>query len=254
MNFYAAIAEQYDEVFPFDSGIASFLEREMKGRARLLDVACGSGTYAVRLATLGHEVLGVDSEEAMIEAARGKARPLHGMSAGPVHDFAAPGSGADFRVLDMAALDTLPSASFDGVYCIGNSLAHLGTKEDAAGTVAAMARRLAPGGRIVLQSINVPGVLAKGGALPAIESGAVRFERRYEKRGPGSVWFDTTLAVKAGNRILRNRIPLLDLGPGDLADFIAGTGLADLRSFGSYGGAAFDPAESFVVILTARAP
>ncbi len=46
--------------------------------ARLLDAACGPGLYAVRLATAGHHVVGIDVGEAVL----GHARSLAGAAAG----------------------------------------------------------------------------------------------------------------------------------------------------------------------------
>ncbi|AHF80660.1 class I SAM-dependent methyltransferase [Thermococcus paralvinellae] len=46
---------------------------ELKGPKRILDLACGFGRHAIKLAELGHEVVGVDIMEGFLEIARKKA-------------------------------------------------------------------------------------------------------------------------------------------------------------------------------------
>jgi ubiquinone/menaquinone biosynthesis C-methylase UbiE len=65
---------------------------------RVLDVGCGTGFVALRLAELGHTVTGVDLSPRMIGQARRKAE--------------SEGLTADFHVADAASLD-LPAATFD---------------------------------------------------------------------------------------------------------------------------------------------
>ena len=51
--------------------IARLIDRGVGGRrARVLDVACGTGTLARRLARSGHEVTGIDAVPGLVEAAR----------------------------------------------------------------------------------------------------------------------------------------------------------------------------------------
>lgn len=73
---------------------------------RILDIACGNGQFARRLAKLGASVLGVDISEQMIERARAR-------TAG------APGR-VEFRVIDCTRADALLSLGeqqFDAAVC-----------------------------------------------------------------------------------------------------------------------------------------
>jgi 2-polyprenyl-3-methyl-5-hydroxy-6-metoxy-1,4-benzoquinol methylase len=73
---------------------------------RILDIACGNGQFARRLAGLGAHVLGVDISERMIERARART--------------AEPGARIEFRVLDCASTDALMSLGenqFDAAVC-----------------------------------------------------------------------------------------------------------------------------------------
>jgi SAM-dependent methyltransferase len=55
----------------------------------VVDLGCGSGIYASRLAEAGYHVVGVDLSPAMVELAR-RAAPTADISVGSVHDFPLP--------------------------------------------------------------------------------------------------------------------------------------------------------------------
>ena len=103
------------------------------GRApqHVLDVGCGTGFLALRLAELGHRVDGVDLSAQMIEQARGKAEQA--------------ALEIDFRVGDAADLDC-PGEAYDLVaarHVIWNL-------QDPERGVAEWLRVLRPGGRLLL--------------------------------------------------------------------------------------------------------
>jgi SAM-dependent methyltransferase len=73
---------------------------------RVLDVACGNGLFARRLASRGANVLAVDVSEAMVERARGHAVPTPG--------------AIEYRLLDAAdpaAVAALGESAFDAIVC-----------------------------------------------------------------------------------------------------------------------------------------
>jgi ubiquinone/menaquinone biosynthesis C-methylase UbiE len=92
-----------------------------------LDAACGTGRYAVYLAALGHEVIGVDTTPEMLAVARAKI---------PAADF----YEADVRDLPIA------DNAVDVVVC-GIAASHL---PDLTPAFAEFARVLRPGGHLVL--------------------------------------------------------------------------------------------------------
>ena len=97
--------------------------------ARLLDVPCGHGRHARLLAAHGYAVTGVDLSEEFLEAARGED----------------PEGKVDWVLSDMREV----SGECDGAYCLGSSFGYLGHAGDRE-FVAAVSRRLAVGGRFVL--------------------------------------------------------------------------------------------------------
>ena len=100
------------------------------GPGSVLDAGCGTGRVAIELSRRGHQVVGVDVDEAMLESARVKAPDLEwvrGDLADPELDF-----GRPFDVVVMAGnvLIFVPSGSEEQV-------------------IANAARWLRPGGRLV---------------------------------------------------------------------------------------------------------
>jgi len=101
---------------------------------RVLEIACGNGLYARKLANLGAEVVATDFAPEMI--ARAQARP-------------SPAAGKiEYRVLDAtdeAALLALGERSFDAAIC----MMALFDMSEIAPLMRALARLLRPGGRFV---------------------------------------------------------------------------------------------------------
>ena len=72
-TLFAGAAAYYEKGrLPSAPGLAAAFEEalELDGRGRLLDVGCGPGTVALRLADLFEEVVGLDADEGMIDEAR----------------------------------------------------------------------------------------------------------------------------------------------------------------------------------------
>jgi ubiquinone/menaquinone biosynthesis C-methylase UbiE len=103
------------------------------GRApqRVLDVGCGTGFLALRLAELGHIVTGIDLSGQMIEQARGKAEQA--------------AMQIEFRVGDAADLD-----SADQAYDLVVARHVIWNLPDPERGVAEWLRVLRPGGRLLL--------------------------------------------------------------------------------------------------------
>jgi 2-polyprenyl-6-hydroxyphenyl methylase / 3-demethylubiquinone-9 3-methyltransferase len=97
-----------------------------------LDVGCGAGLLAEPLARLGAKVTGIDASPEVIAVAREHA--------------AAMGLDIDYRVGDVQVLE----AQFDLITCM-EVIEHVA---DAAAFVKALAKRLAPGGLLVMSTPN----------------------------------------------------------------------------------------------------
>ncbi len=98
------------------------------GPRTVLDAGCGTGRVAIELARRGIDVVGVDLDPAMLAAARAKAPGLTWVEA------------------DLAGLDL--GRSFEVVVMAGNVVCFVSPGTEGA-VVAAAARHVAPGGRLV---------------------------------------------------------------------------------------------------------
>jgi len=113
-------------------GEATFCSARTPPGSRVLDAGCGTGRVAIRLAELGYDCLGVDSDDSMLEQARAAAPTLHWITA------------------DLAALNGHPELDgpFGLVVAAGNVIPLLAPGTEA-GVVAALARRLVPAGLLI---------------------------------------------------------------------------------------------------------
>ena len=114
------------------------LDRLPPGPGLALDVGCGTGRFARRLAATGMAVEAVDVSATMIEAATG---------------LGSPGPGEIvYRRADVAA-DALPEAHYDFISCIA-SLHHMPAE-----TLVKLRRALVPGGVLVVLGLAKPSSL-----------------------------------------------------------------------------------------------
>ena len=127
---------------------SSWLQLDRGGDPVLLDVACGSGGPALRIARLtGCRVRGIDAHAAAVQAARDQAGQ------------AGLGDRASFEQVDASRPLPFEDASFDAITCI-DAILHLPGRPQ---VLAEWARVLKPGGRLLFTD-------------PVIVSGAVTNE------------------------------------------------------------------------------
>jgi len=136
---FDAIAEEYDETLPphvvqhyLDKRVAYILDNCPRGSA--LDVGCGTGVLAGRLAKAGYEVTGLDPSQGMLDVMAETEPEVRGVR----------GDGAELPFED---------ASFDVVTTVA-ALHHIAEPAAVHATLGEMARVARPGGRIVVWDHN----------------------------------------------------------------------------------------------------
>jgi SAM-dependent methyltransferase len=116
------------------AGEARLVDTLLPRRARVLDAGCGPGRVGAFLAAAGHEVVGVDADPVLIEAAE------------------ADHPGPRWIVGDLAELD-LPALGvrepFDGIVCAGNVMAFL-APSTRGGVLRRLRAHLRPDGRAAI--------------------------------------------------------------------------------------------------------
>jgi len=136
--FLAVVRRNDAGVSAYDDGLAAFCLERLRptAGASLADVGCGAGDVAVRLAAAGHRVLGLDVSTELVAHCRSLA-PADGAARFVVHDMRRP----------------LPEAEFAGVVCLGVTFGYFSDAENAL-ALHNMARALAPGGLLLIESDN----------------------------------------------------------------------------------------------------
>lgn len=128
------LAAVYDALEPDRDDLDAYVAMAREFAAHtVVDVGCGTGCLAVLLAARGFDVVGVDPAAASLEVARAKP------------------SADSVRWIHGVAAD-LPVLQADLVVMTGNVAQAITDPDDWAATLAAAARVLRPGGRLVFES------------------------------------------------------------------------------------------------------
>lgn len=235
MSFYAEFAEHYEAIFPFSEAVYALLRRYiLPEHRRCLDIGCGTGHYCGRLAVDGFAAVGIDLDAAMI---------AHACRHYPQAVFHV------LNMLDVAAListDPMDSTEkelrFDAAFCIGNTAAHL-TQTQFAQFLDSVRRVLKPGAPWILQVMNWDYVLERDSfTFPVIETPqGLTFHREYRAISEARVTFHTRLQSGV-DVIFEDETPLYPLRTPEIVRLHQEHGFAFVDHFGSYAGAAFDPA------------
>ena len=117
----------------------AYMDKYLQPESSILDVAAGTGIYALRYAARGHEVTALDITPKYIDIINQKAEDS--------------GLQIDSRVNDARDLSIIADASVDNVFCMG-PIYHLTKKEDRDAVMRECVRVLKPGGLLFLAYIN----------------------------------------------------------------------------------------------------
>jgi SAM-dependent methyltransferase len=165
-------ADAYDSIYrskDYD-GEVDLIERiltrhNFAGSRHLLDLGCGTGAHAIRLAQRGHRVVGIDRSPAMLAQARAKAAVEPGLRLG-------------FHEADICKLDL--HQEFDAALMMFTVLGYLLYDSDLDAALASVRRHLALGGLFIFDVWHGPAVLAERPADRNISvvHGLVRINRK----------------------------------------------------------------------------
>jgi SAM-dependent methyltransferase len=214
----------------------------LPSNAQVLDCSCGTGQLAVGLAGLGMQVVATDASSAMVRRT----------------ELLAEESGASVLTVraDWEELtDHFGDATFDMVFCVGNSLHHAQGARGRVAALASMSRLLRRGGRLVLTSRNWELVRSRGSRLDIGDrvvrrngrDGLVIYRWDIAQRWEQEHHIEIAVAQVEGNGSVLVRSELLSCWPyqyGELESELHSVGLRVEKS-------TFDPeAEGYVVVAT----
>lgn len=221
---YDALYETKDYGAECDVLERVFRKRSSSPVKSVLDLGCGTGGHAVRLAQRGYTVTGIDRSPGMLEAARAKAAELAG--------FGSTMSGsATFAQGDVRSFD-LGGQAFDAAAMLFAVLGYQITNEDVLSTLKTVRRHLTPGGLFVFDVWYGPGVLTDPPGerikeVPTAEGSILRVARGDLDVGRHTCTVSYDLLHLAGDRVVertREAHPMRYFFPRELELFLSVSG------------------------------
>ena len=248
-DYYTAILEYYDELFPVSEDVPKFfrrlqieLKKEMPGQAaalvRYLGIGCATGNLENKLAGSGFDITGIDKNASMIETA--KRRMKRGFST--------------TRFFEMSTIDMrrfLKQGSFNVIACLDNTLPYL-TDEILLRKFFHDAKELlAPGGKLVLQTLNYDAIPAnKPSRLPDRSSVRVTLQRGYIPDAEGLLTLDSALELGNGKKLLLQKTTkIVPLSANRLEALAREAGFTSCSLLGSYSGDSWSKESPITIAL-----
>jgi ubiquinone/menaquinone biosynthesis C-methylase UbiE len=179
-HFYDDIADYYDQMISFEKRLpieeAKFMNLiEKYSVSTALDAGAGSGFHSVLLAKCGVRVTAVDLSGKMLRKLEHNAKR---------HKVKIETIKSDFYKL------RLPPSSFDAIFSLGNTLAHLPSPEHLRNSVTTFARLLKPGGVLILQLLNYDRIIGQKERLQSIKKDDGNLYIRYYELHDNQIIFN----------------------------------------------------------------
>lgn len=246
-QFYDELADDYDVMTAFEKRFVQ--ERpffrilvDTHGLTTAIDAGSGTGFHSILLAQLGVRVTAVDLSRGMLARLRDHAASL----ALPIDTLAIPFS-------ELAATVRTP---VDGLFSMGNTLAHLLTPAELARALENFARVIRPGGILFLQVLNYARILSARTRVQNVrEEGGTTFIRYYDFAGE-TIRFNVMRVLRAGGKP-EAQLSSVELRPvlaEELSGLLTDAGFAEIKTFGSIAMEEYSAPESRDLVVLARRP
>ncbi len=215
----------------------SFLvkELELTEPMDILDLACGFGRHANRLATLGHRVTGIDLMPGFLELAR--------------KDADARGVLVDYRQGDMRRLDF--DRQFDRVLLLFTAFGYFEDEENAQ-VLVNIARALKPGGRLIFDTINRDTNLKYHIPCFVVEKGNDLMIDRISFDTLTGRQYDRRIVIRNGVRKDKPYFVRL-YNPSEINDLLKKAGLETVKMCGDWEGAPLGSEGRRMIVIARKA-
>ena len=250
-EFYSAIIEYYDELFPLEEKTIQFLsdiweeqknsmEIDFAPMCRYLGIGCATGNLENRLVSEGWDVTGIDKNKTMIDTA--KRRMKRGFSC--------------IRFYEMSTIDMrhfLKKESFNIISCVDDMLPYIADEILLRKFFHDTYELLTQNGKLVIQCLNTeqyePG---KPIVQPERSSVRVTLSRTWISAEEGRYVLDATLEHGNGKRfVLRKNTYLLPATPSRIKVMAQEAGFTGFETYADYDKADFTgESENFVMVIT----
>lgn len=242
-SFYDRLAPDYDAMTTFEKrfvqeGPFFRLLVQRYHVASALDAGCGTGFHSIVLASLGVSVTAVDVSARMLRELEGHMNGL----------------GYDIRTVQaqFADLPARITERLDAVFCMGNTLAHLRSKQELGGALQVFSHLLVPGGIFFAQVLNYDRILSERPEIQNLrETPQGTFTRSYEYSGD-SIRFTIRKRPPGAGEEHAQSVELRPLLSGEFGALLAQAGFKEVNAFGSIAMEPFDPAVSRDLVVLAR--
>ena len=241
-EFYDHLAGEYDGM----TGFADRFEREepvfrdivnAHNLRTALDAGCGTGFHSLLLARLGVAVTAIDVSTKMVQRTQQHAA----------------GMGLPVTVVQSDVLHVADGihAPFDAVFVLGNTLPHLTSDGEVDRALGNFRSMLAPGGLLVLQTLNYDTVLAGRNRIISVkETGGSTYVRFYDF-GAGTLTFNVLVLKRTASGLSHTLHSTLvrPLTSAFIMDALGRAGFVSTKRFGSLGRDPFTPSSRDHVVF-----
>ena len=230
-TFETELAKYYDVMRQYrdysrESNFADELIRGNVPEAKsVLDLCCGTGEHAIRMARLGYEVTGVDQSQDMLDIATAKAM-VSGLS-------------IDFICKDVFKLEI--KEKFEDAYCLGYTFLYMTTNSDVRRFFKAVRNALISGGLFLVDFINGLSLskdFDKDEFIYRHKNATIRQHDRWrldEKRGVKHLDFEYEITDSEGRvQRISAEEDLRIFYDNDVQVLLSGCGFTSVESFGDY--------------------
>lgn len=216
MSFYHTLTPYYDVLFPANDKQIRYISSYYAEGSSLLDMGAGTGNIAYALAEAGYNVTAAEPEKEMCARIRAKAEKCGRLT-----------------VISTSMQELVQLTDhYDGIYCVGNTLAHLQDRKEISQFLQQAHRRLRAHGTLLIQIVNYDKVLAGSDfTFPVIRNEHVTFERGYELVDD-KVLFTTTLT--ANGQAISNTIPLFPVTYNQLVLLLEQCGYHHIEAYSNF--------------------
>lgn len=217
MSFYKILTPYYDQIFPANKNTQQFISANFQKGGKILDVGAGTGNMALALANEGFIVTATEPEERMAEEIRKKALARN--------------ISLNVETKTMQQLAQFAD-TYDGIYCIGNTLAHLRDLEEIDQFLQLSYSKLNENGVFILQIVNFQRVLVNRElSFPVIKNENFEFQRHYEL-ADRNVLFTTALITEGKTK--SNTISLYPATANQLLPLLQSCGFKEISTYGNF--------------------
>lgn len=231
-TFYEVLTPYYDEIFPSNDKQISFLTSSFPAASTLLDIGAGTGNTAIALTKAGYNVTAAEPEPYMTTKINEKIKR----------------DQLEIEVLQcsmqqMSKLDK----TFDGIYCIGNTLPHLDNFKEISTFLQSAFNKLKAQGTLVIQTVNFEKVLVhQQYSFPLIQKDSFTFTRQYEPQDH-KIMFTTILKTQTETH--SNTLPLYPVTKTQLENELQNCGFHSVSVYGDYGKSPYNTESPGLVIV-----